>query len=193
MANFWQKLFSTHAASPIVVAPSGAPVRVATRKTGRFAAGTAAAALLVSVIGGEEGLEQIAYPDPASKGYPWTVCYGHTGKDVTPGVTKSLAECKQLLLEDTAKEWAFVQKCVPSSDQWGDDRAIAAISLAHNIGGFGFCNSSIARDFNAGNDAAACDAFLRYDMAAGMHLKGLAKRRARERTMCIANRDASAL
>ena len=45
-------------------------VPVATRKANRFAAGTAGAALLVSTIGGFEGLRQTADPDPATRGEP---------------------------------------------------------------------------------------------------------------------------
>ena len=172
--------------APVVMHPvTGAPVPVATRRAGRFATGTAAAALLCSTIGGFEGLRQTAYPDPATRGEPWTVCYGHTGADVTPGVRKSLAECKALLVADSNKEWATIQKCIHVPI--GDSRAISFVSLAYNIGGGGFCRSSIVRDLNAGRDQQACDDLLKYDRAAGMVMPGLTRRRQAERRLCLEN------
>ncbi|WP_244576009.1 glycoside hydrolase family protein, partial [Escherichia coli] len=32
----------------------------------------------------------------------WTVCHGHTGKDIIPGKTYTKAECKALLNKDLA-------------------------------------------------------------------------------------------
>lgn len=44
----------------------------------RLKKGTAIAAMAATLVGGFEGLRTVAYPDPATKGPPWTVCYGHT-------------------------------------------------------------------------------------------------------------------
>lgn len=143
------------------------------------------AALAVSVIGGAEGLRQTAYPDPATKGHPWTVCYGHTGPDVTPGVRKSLAECKELLLKDLDSHAAPLERCV--TVPVGDSRYVALLSLAINIGPKKVCDSSIVRLLNAGQDQAACDRFLKYNTAAGIPMPGLTLRRERERALCLRN------
>jgi lysozyme len=142
----------------------------------------AVAALALSVVGGFEGLRQTAYPDPATRGAPWTICYGHTGH-VTPGERDSLAQCKALLLADLDREADGIERCihVPMPDA----RYVAVLSLAHNIGVAGVCRSSIARDLNAGEVQAACDAFLRYDRAAGIVMPGLTRRREQERALCM--------
>ena len=140
------------------------------------------AALAISVIGGAEGLRQTAYPDPATRGSPWTICYGHTGH-VTPGEKLSLAECKTLLLKDMDHAAEQVEGCVRVP--MGNARYVAALSLAYNIGAAGFCRSSIVRDLNRHQDQAACDAFLRYDRAAGVVFPGLTRRRAKERLLCL--------
>ena len=33
-----------------------------------------------------EGCRLKAYPDPGSRGAPWTIGYGHTGAEVVPGL-----------------------------------------------------------------------------------------------------------
>ena len=181
--------------APIVVVdhPTQGPVAtpVATRKANRFAAGTAGAALLVSTIGGFEGLVQQAYPDPATRGEPCTACYGHTGKDVTPGVTYAMAQCKAWLIQDTEYAWTKIQKCTKGTGAWGNSRAVAILSMAYNNGAQTYCDSLIAQDFNAGNDAAACDALLFYDKVTIAGVKkvfpGLTRRRQKERVMCLEN------
>jgi lysozyme len=140
------------------------------------------AALACTVIGGFEGLRQTAYPDPATRGNPWTICYGHTGH-VTPGEKASISQCKTLLLADMSKEDTAIESCIHVA--MPETREVAVLSLAHNIGSGGVCKSSIVRDLNAGNVKAACDAFLLYDRAAGMVMPGLQTRRAEERKLCL--------
>lgn len=144
----------------------------------------AAAALAVTVIGGAEGLRQSAYPDPATRGNPWTICYGHTG-GVKPGERASMEECKALLIADMDKEGDAIEKCVPSLATAPVERYVASLSLSHNIGSGGFCRSSIASDLNAGRIREACDAFLRYNRAAGFVMPGLTARRKKERELCM--------
>lgn len=144
----------------------------------------AAAALAVSVVGGAEGLRQTAYPDPASRGEPWTICYGHTGH-VQPGERKSIAECRALLLADLDKEADGIEKCIKV--EMTDGQYVAVLSLAHNIGVAGVCKSSVARDMNAGRVQQACDDLLKFDRAAGVRMPGLTKRRVRERELCLSD------
>lgn len=141
------------------------------------------AALAISVVGGFEGLRLHAYPDPATHGAPYTICYGHTGH-VLPIEKDSLAECKAKLLADMDREDLAVERCihVPMSPS----REVAMLDLAHNIGSGGACKSLIVRDLNAGNDRAACDAFLQYDHAANREvLPGLVSRREEDRRYCL--------
>ena len=149
---------------------------------GHLKTGGVLAAMAVAFIGGFEGLRQSAYPDPASHGKPWTICYGHTA-GVKPGDRSSIAECKQLLLSDLEKEGAGIDNCVtyPTTD----GQAVAFLSLAHNIGIGAFCRSSIVVYFNAGRTKQACDDLLKYDRAAGVVFPGLLRRRQAERRLCL--------
>ena len=157
-------------------------VPAAPAPSNRLRKSAGAMALAVSLIGGFEGLRQTAYPDPATQGEPWTICYGHTAH-VSPGDKASLAQCKSLLLADLDKEAAGIDKCihVPLTDP----RYVAVLSLAHNIGVSGVCRSSIVKDLNKGDTAAACEAFLLYDKAAGITMPGLTRRREAERNLCL--------
>lgn len=165
---------------PAPTAPS--PIKGRTR-VGRS---VTAAALATTVIGGAEGLRQNAYPDPATRGKPWTICYGHTGPDVHPGQHASMAECKALLIKDLDKHAVPVERCLgPMTERWSDERYVAVLSLAYNIGSGGFCKSSIVRLFKEGRDAEACHAFLKYNRAAGMVMPGLTSRRKKEEALCL--------
>jgi lysozyme len=142
------------------------------------------AALAVAVIGGAEGLRQSAYPDPATRGHPWTICYGHTGPDVHPGERASLAQCKDLLAADLGREADGIDACLHAP--LTDGQYVAVLSLAHNIGVGGVCRSSVVRELNAGHVAAGCNALLQYTHAAGVVMPGLVSRRQRERALCLA-------
>lgn len=148
----------------------------------RLAKGGAVAALAVTLVGGFEGLRLVAYPDPATRGHPWTICYGST-EGVMPGDRKSLEECKALFIKELDRFANGVERCItrPMSDK----TEVAFLSLAYNIGWGGFCKSSVARFYNAGDGQAACDAMLRFNRAAGVVFPGLTKRRVKERRLCM--------
>jgi lysozyme len=156
----------------------------APKKRNRLHKSGIAAALAVSVVGGFEGLRQNAYPDPATRGKPWTVCYGHTGPDVTPGERASLAKCKDLLLADLDREADGIERCIHAP--MTDARYVAVLSLAHNIGVGGVCRSSVVARLNAGDVRGGCDALLHFNRAAGFVMPGLTRRREKERELCLA-------
>lgn len=141
-----------------------------------------AAALAVSVVGGAEGLRHVAYPDPATLGPPWTICFGHTG-EVHPGDRKSLAECKVILLRDLEKFATGVEACIKRP--MSDGTEVAFVSFSYNVGTGAFCKSSVARLYNAGEGRAACDALMRFNRAAGHVMAGLTTRRKKERALCL--------
>jgi lysozyme len=145
-------------------------------------AASAIATMATGVVGGFEGLRQIAYPDPATRGYPWTICYGHTGRDVSPGEHAALGECKRLLLKDLNTTANGLENCVHVP--LPDTRYVALLSLGYNIGVGGLCRSSIVRDLNAGRTAQACARFPSYNRAAGIVFPGLTRRRLKEEELC---------
>jgi lysozyme len=147
------------------------------------------AALTAVVLGGFEGLRQNAYPDPATKGYPWTVCFGetrtHDGKPIRPGMAFTLDQCKAMLIARADEFGSALERCVPSAKEMPATRYVAHLSLEYNIGIGAYCGSSVARLQNAGHPKAACDAMLKWNRAAGFVMPGLTKRRERERAMCL--------
>jgi lysozyme len=148
----------------------------------RLKKGGAVAAVLVSVVGGFEGLRTVAYPDPATKGKPWTVCYGETN-GVKPGDRHTVAECKSMLLKSLEKYAAGIEACVTAP--LPDSRFVALTSFAYNVGVGAACKSSVVRLINSGQTRAGCDALLKWNRAAGVVFPGLTRRRQKEREFCL--------
>lgn len=148
----------------------------------RLKKGSAVAAVAVTLVGGFEGLRQTAYPDPATKGPPWTICYGSTN-GVKPGDKKTLAECKALLVKELDIYAAGIERCVKVP--LPDKRYVALVSFAYNVGTGAACKSSVVRLINQGQTRTGCDALLKWNRAAGIVFPGLTKRRQKEREYCL--------
>ncbi len=148
----------------------------------RMKKGAAVAAMAAALVGGFEGLRQSAYPDPATKGPPWTICYGHT-EGVKPGDRHTVAECKDLLVQDLQKYATGIERCVRAP--LPDGRYVALVSFAYNVGVGAACRSSVVRLINAGQPRAGCDALLQWNRAAGIVFPGLTRRRQAERKLCL--------
>lgn len=126
-----------------------------------------------------EGYIPTTYADPV--GIP-TICYGHTGPDVTPGRTATRAECDALLQQDLAEAYSAVQRCilVPMKPH----QAAALTSATFNAGPKIVCGSTLQKLANRGRWAEACSELSRWVWSSGRKLPGLIKRRAAERAMC---------
>jgi lysozyme len=148
----------------------------------RITQGGALVGLLIATVAAFEGLRQTAYPDPATGGAPWTICYGHT-EGVKPGDRKTLDECKALLRKDLEVYARGIEQCV--TVPLPDRRYVALVSFAYNVGVRAACRSSVVRLINAGHARAGCNALLLWDKAAGIRFPGLTKRRERERQLCL--------
>ena len=128
----------------------------------------------------DEGDVLTAYPDPGTGGDPWTIGYGHTGPDVTPGLTITEAQAQILLAGDLHKFEEGVKELVGTAPT-NDNQFSAMVSLSYNIGLGNYGRSSVLRFHNQGNYQQAADAFLLWDKAAGNVLPGLVRRRRQER------------
>jgi len=149
----------------------------------RLKVGAGAASLVLSLAAGVvvhfEGYVPETYADPV--GIP-TICYGHTGSDVTPGRQADRSECDQLLSGDLAVAYGAVRRCiaVPLKPY----EAAAFTSFTYNVGASAFCQSTLARKANAGDMPGACAEMSRWVYSAGEKLPGLVRRRAEERALC---------
>ena len=135
---------------------------------------------VLQMIERDEGDRLTAYPDPGTGGDPWTVGYGHTGPDVTPGLTITEEQAKVLLAGDLHKFEEGVHEAI-GSVATTDGQFSAMVSLSYNIGLGNFSHSSVLRYHIAGQAQQAADAFLLWDKAAGRVLPGLVRRRRQER------------
>lgn len=174
---FWRKPPPVAlAAQPASAAPSRFPALAAL-------VGATALAALVPTVQRWEGREHRAYRDIVGV---WTICDGDT-KNVRPGQVATEAECDVRLERQLIAHAKPVLKCVPALRDRPYALAASA-SLAYNIGPAGFCRSTAARRFNAGNWRGGCDAFLMWNRAGGRVIRGLTNRRKSERLICL--RDA---
>lgn len=146
-----------------------------------------AAALLLSVAGlahlkSSEGYRLKAYPDPATGGAPWTICYGHTGSDVYPGLIATTEMCDSWLRQDTAVAEACLYKYVVVPLRQGAWDAYT--SFVFNVGCANFRKSTMLRLLNDGQYSSSCNQFPRWVYANKREMNGLKVRRTSEQAMC---------
>ena len=146
-----------------------------------------AAASLLSVGGiahiqSSEGFHRTAYPDPGTGGAPWTICFGHTGPEVYPGLTVSEEQCWVWFYEDVKVAEDAVRRRVTQPMKQGEYDS--HVSFVYNVGEDQYRNSTLLRLFNHGNRAASCNQFPRWIYANKQVLNGLRTRRYREQSMC---------
>jgi lysozyme len=127
-----------------------------------------------------EGCKLQAYQDSVGV---WTIGYGHTGPDVTPGKVISQGEADLFL--DWDLQW--VNKCIRESvkvplnqNQWD-----ALGSFIFNLGGTKFRKSTLLLKLNLKDYGGAADEFLKWDKAGGNVLPGLTRRRKAERELFL--------
>ncbi|EDW4372110.1 lysozyme [Salmonella enterica subsp. diarizonae] len=142
----------------------------------------AIAAALITGPNGNDGLEGVRYQPYQDVVGVWTVCYGHTGKDIILGKTYTKAECQALLDKDLALVAAridpLIKVSIPESER------AAFYSFAYNVGTGAFAKSTLLKKLNAGDQAGACNELKRWTYAGGKQWKGLVTRREIEREVC---------
>ncbi|WP_044563374.1 lysozyme [Azospirillum sp. B4] len=131
-----------------------------------------------------EGLELTAYLCPAGR---LTIGYGHTGPDVTPGLTITQAQAMTLLAQDLATAGNGVTQVV--TVPLNDNQYAALTDFVFNLGIGSLSQSTLLRLLNQGDYAGAADQFLVWDKAHVngqlVPLPGLAARRQREQALFL--------
>lgn len=144
--------------------------------------GSLAASILYITIPEDEGTRYKAYYDSVSV---LTICQGDT-QNVRPGMVETPEGCRVRLERQLVAHAKPVMECTPTLKAPGRDyQRAAATSAAYNFGVNGYCRSTIARRFNAGDWLGGCNALLMWNKAGGKVLRGLTLRRSREREICI--------
>jgi len=116
-----------------------------------------------------------------------TACDGIT-EGVKMGQRYTEAQCAELLERELITHAQGVQRCTPEIWRPGfDELRTVTVSFTYNIGVGGYCGSTTARRFKAGQFRAGCDAMTMWNKA-GKPLRvlpGLVGRRGRERALCL--------
>jgi lysozyme len=126
-----------------------------------------------------EGLRLTAYPDPGSAtGEPWTIGYGHTGPDVSKGLTITAVQAEQWLVEDLDEAEAAVDDLVKVA--LNDNQRGALVSFVFNVGAKAFEESTLLRKLNDGEYSSVPSQFMRWVHNDKVRMPGLVKRRQAE-------------
>lgn len=140
-------------------------------------------AAAIALVAGWEGLRTTAYPDRLANGIP-TVCFGET-RGVELGDSYTVEECQVMLGQGLVEFETGMRRCLTSPDTIPAKPYVAFLSLSYNIGNGAFCRSTVAREANAGNFRAACEAISMWTRAGGKVVQGLVNRRSDERRLCL--------
>jgi lysozyme len=122
-----------------------------------------------------EGCQLNAYQDQVGI---WTIGYGHTGAEVIAGLTITEAQAEAYLAADVASAAACVNRQVIV--QLNQEEFDALVDFVFNLGAGAFGGSTLLREMNAGNFAAAAAQFEKWDRAGGVVVAGLLRRRQAE-------------
>lgn len=125
-----------------------------------------------------------------------TICDGLTrinGQRVPRDLQLTEEQCAHYLEIELIAHAQGVMACTPGLALSDDPLAeaarqgprFAAVSLAYNVGVGGYCGSTAARRFNAGNLHGGCEALTWWNKAGGRVVRGLVARRQREFAVCV--------
>lgn len=148
--------------------------------TGSVIALAAGTATQVGFIPHWEGEDHVAIHNKFDPKGVITVCNGHTNLDdpnLKEGDYYTAVMCSQVLAQDLPKYNDELASCLPKDFQVSDHQHVAMLSFVFNVGKGNFCNSSVGREFRAGNRKAGCENMGKFTRAAGVVLKGLQNRR----------------
>ena len=82
----------------------------------------------------DEGLRLTAYPDPLTRGDPWTIGYGHTGPDVARGTVWTPVQAETALIADIARACAQLDEHAPWWRELDDVRQDVLANMVFNMG-----------------------------------------------------------
>lgn len=145
----------------------------------------------IALIKHFESCRLVAYPDPGTGNAPWTIGWGHTGPDVTPGLiwTQALADHTLLLDLKQFERDVLSLVDVPLTQTQFD----ALVSFTFNVGSDidkdtiaeGLGDSTLLKKLNAADYAGASREFLKWNKAGKKVLPGLTRRRNAEMALFL--------
>nr|WP_281063043.1 glycoside hydrolase family protein [Agrobacterium rosae]MDX8330440.1 glycoside hydrolase family protein [Agrobacterium rosae] len=101
-----------------------------------------------------------------------------TGKGIGPGMTKTRAECKGMLLRRVHDDfYQVIVQCSPNLSKAPVSVRASMISGSYNFGVGAWCKSTAKARIEAGQWRAACEAQTAFNRAGGQIVRGLVNRR----------------
>jgi lysozyme len=82
----------------------------------------------------DEGLCLTAYADPLTGGEPWTIGYGHTGREVHPGLRWNALQAKAALYVDIKRTQCGLTTALPWWESLSPLRQDCIVNMAFNLG-----------------------------------------------------------
>lgn len=116
-------------------------------------------------------------------GEPWTIGWGHTGKDVTESSVCTSDHADLWFECDIARPERAVNLMVKAYISQNEFDAL--VSFAYNVGIGAEAHSTLMRLFNSNDFEGAANEFLKWDHDNGVVVPGLARRRAAERALFL--------
>lgn len=132
------------------------------------------------LVAPHEGKVNEVYLDPANI---LTSCYGHTGRELKPGMTFTDDQCLDQLVADLSEHNRLLMSVVKVSLSEGEHAAY--LSFVYNVGIGQFRKSTMLGNLNEGFRVSACNQLMRWIYIKGKESNGLRTRRAAERKMCL--------
>jgi lysozyme len=127
-----------------------------------------------------EQLYLTAYTCPAGV---LTIGWGHTGADVTSGLTITKPQAEYFLREDVKKSEKAVDDLVEV--ELNENEYSALVSFIFNVGRGNFKSSTLRKKLNEGNYIDAAAEFPKWNLANGAVQPGLVSRRVMERELFL--------
>ena len=121
-----------------------------------------------------------SYPDPGTRGHPWTIGWGATGPNIQPGTIWTMQQCEDALDHHITYFYVGLCKLSPTFPNASPRRIAAVTSWAYNCGLGNYRVSTFKKRVDAGDWDGAADQCMLWNKAAGRVLPGLTRRRAAE-------------
>ena len=121
-----------------------------------------------------------SYPDPGTKGHPWTIGWGATGPDIQPGTIWTMEQCEDALDHHITYFYVGVCKLSPTFPNAAPRRIAAVTSWAYNCGLRNYRISTFKKRVDASDWDGAATECLKWNKSSGRVLTGLTRRRAAE-------------
>jgi lysozyme len=112
----------------------------------------------------------------------WTDGFGNTN-NVQPGKPITVPQALDTLLKNVKTAEDAVNTCITKPMTQGEYDAF--VKFTFNVGNRAFCNSTLVRKFNAGDNVGACNELMRWVYVKGVKVNGLVNRREAERKLCL--------